>query len=209
MKSARMYPSVQPPQFKNGSQTISEELIHTNANFQLAIEKIGSSTTIYYTLDGNDPRMWDLTGNVSPTAKQITTQNEIISIKDSTVIKARSKNGNEWSPLHELTIIPDSNTSVTYDETNDKYVRDFQLYQNYPNPFNPVTKIYFKLPVTCYVSLRIYDMLGREVEVLVDEIRSSGSYQQLFDGSRLTSGIYFARLKTASVNRKIKLVLCR
>ena len=52
-------------------------------------------------------------------------------------------------------------------------------------------------------------MLGREVEVLVDEIRSAGSHQQLFDGGKLTSSIYFARLKTASANKTIKLVLCR
>ena len=55
----------------------------------------------------------------------------------------------------------------------------------------------------------IYDMLGKEVEVLVDEIRSTGSHQLLFDGGGLTSGIYFAQLNTGSVNRIIKLVLCR
>ena len=204
-----MYSSIQPPQFKNGSQIITDELIYTNADFQLSIQRIGNSGAIYYTLNGNDPRSWDLSGNVSPSAKQITTQNEIITITDSTVIKARCKNGDEWSPLHELTIIQDSNTNVTYDETNGTYVRDFQLYQNYPNPFNPDTKIYFYLPVASHISLRIYDMLGREVEVLVDEKRSAGSHQLLFDGSELTSGIYFARLKTTSANKTIKLVLCR
>ena len=74
---------------------------------------------------------------------------------------------------------------------------------------SPVTAIYYKLPVTGYVSLRIYDMLSNEVKVLVDEIRTAGSHQELFDGRELTSGVYFAKLKTATANKIIKLALCK
>jgi len=209
LKADNMYPSLRPPYLKIAGQIITDATLYADTPFQLEIQQVEHTGTAYFTIDGNDPRNWDLTGNVSPTANQVTDQIEIITINDTTIIKVRGKNGNVWSPLHELTIVPESNTSVASNETNDNVVPDFLLYQNYPNPFNPDTVIYFKLPVTGYVSLRIYDMLGREVEVLVDEIRLSGSYQQLFDGSKLTSGIYFAQLKTASVNRTIKLVLCR
>ncbi|MFC1569420.1 chitobiase/beta-hexosaminidase C-terminal domain-containing protein [bacterium] len=209
LKAVNMYPSLRPPDLKIADQIITETTLYAETPFQLEIEQVENTGTAYFATDGNDPRNWDLTGNVSPTANQIIGQSEMITINDTTIIKVRCKNGNTWSPLRELKIIPGPLTAT---ENNDIFLGfrpDFYLYQNSPNPFNPTTVLRFTLPKTAYVSLRIYDILGREVEVLVDERRPSGSYQQLFDGSRLASGIYFARLNTASVNRTIKLLLCR
>jgi hypothetical protein len=71
----------------------------------------------------------------------------------------------------------------------------FELYQNYPNPFNPTTKIAFDLPKDAKVKLVIYDILGREIKKLInDEFRAAGKYITEFNGSQLTSGIYFARI---------------
>jgi hypothetical protein len=72
----------------------------------------------------------------------------------------------------------------------------FKLYQNYPNPFNPVTKISYDLPKSGFVSLKVYDMLGREVTTLVNEVKKEGSYLVDFDGSNLASGVYFFKLKS-------------
>lgn len=72
---------------------------------------------------------------------------------------------------------------------------EFSLNQNYPNPFNPSTKIEFALPKDGFVSLAIFDNSGREVSRLVNENRSSGYYSVSFDGSGLSSGIYFYRLE--------------
>lgn len=84
----------------------------------------------------------------------------------------------------------------------------FVLKEAYPNPFNPTTEIGFELAERGAVSLRIYDMLGREVTTLVDEVRSAGSYTVMFDGSALSTGLYFARLEqgTNSMVRKLMLV---
>jgi hypothetical protein len=75
----------------------------------------------------------------------------------------------------------------------------FKLFQNYPNPFNPVTKIKYTLPNNLEtrhgVSLRVYDILGREVATLVNEEKPAGSYEVEFDGSNLSSGVYFHQLK--------------
>jgi mannan endo-1,4-beta-mannosidase len=68
--------------------------------------------------------------------------------------------------------------------------RVFQLCQNFPNPFNPATKIRFSLPVPGRVRLKVLDVLGREMAVLLDETRSAGEYQIDFDGSRLPGGVY-------------------
>jgi photosystem II stability/assembly factor-like uncharacterized protein len=69
------------------------------------------------------------------------------------------------------------------------------LEQNYPNPFNPSTTITFELPMASVVRLSVYDILGREVSVLVDERRDAGVHEVKFDGSRLASGVYFYRLQ--------------
>jgi len=72
----------------------------------------------------------------------------------------------------------------------------FALQQNYPNPFNPVTTIQFALPQTGQVRLAVYDVLGREVAVLVDGAMQAGTHGIQFDASSLTSGTYIYRLST-------------
>jgi hypothetical protein len=70
----------------------------------------------------------------------------------------------------------------------------FDLYQNYPNPFNPNTVISYQLSAVSTVSLKVYDILGREIRSLVDEPQRVGMHTIIFDGSRLSSGVYFYRL---------------
>lgn len=76
------------------------------------------------------------------------------------------------------------------DEGSDKIDNTF-FFQNYPNPFNPTTVIGYQLPVAGYVTLRVFDMLGREIVTLVNEEKQAGKYEVKLDGSGLASGIYF------------------
>jgi hypothetical protein len=78
---------------------------------------------------------------------------------------------------------------------NSNVVNDYKLEQNYPNPFNPVTKISFAIPKTGFVTLKVYDVLGREVASLVNTNKLAGSYIVDFDASNLSSGIYFYKLE--------------
>ncbi|MFZ4591062.1 MAG: T9SS type A sorting domain-containing protein, partial [Ignavibacteria bacterium] len=72
----------------------------------------------------------------------------------------------------------------------------YSLSQNYPNPFNPVTKINFALPKQGLVTLKIYDVLGREVRTLVNEVKSVGTYSVDFNASEFSSGVYFYKLES-------------
>ena len=83
----------------------------------------------------------------------------------------------------------------------------YALKQNYPNPFNPSTMISFQLAKSGYTTLKVYDLLGKEVATLVDGNKSAGLYNENFDGSKLVSGVYFAKLQTASFTQTIKLIL--
>ncbi len=84
----------------------------------------------------------------------------------------------------------------------------FSLSQNYPNPFNPTTIIDYQLPVTSFVTLRVYDILGREVAMLVHEKKEPGDYVVSLDGGRFSSGVYFYRLTAdnATITRKMVIV---
>jgi hypothetical protein len=90
----------------------------------------------------------------------------------------------------------------------DDLPRQFALDQNYPNPFNPRTVITYSVPEETQVSLIIYDEAGREVEVLVDELRSAGQHQVSFDARHLASGVYYYQLRTGTeyVSRRMTLI---
>lgn len=78
--------------------------------------------------------------------------------------------------------------------------KEYQLSQNYPNPFNPVTKIKYALPYASNVTLKVYDILGREVISLVNEFKAAGSYIVEFNGKNYASGVYFYRIEAEGQN---------
>ena len=85
----------------------------------------------------------------------------------------------------------------------------FELMQNYPNPFNPTTTIGFQIPTSGFVTLKVFDLLGREVAMLVNEELRPGSYERQFDASNLASGVYLYRLQAGSFLQTRKLLLLR
>jgi hypothetical protein len=87
--------------------------------------------------------------------------------------------------------------------------REYVLAQNYPNPFNPVTTISYQIRSAGGVTLRVYDLLGREVATLMNEFQQAGSYTTTFDASRLSSGVYFYRLQAGSFVNTKKMVLTK
>jgi hypothetical protein len=86
---------------------------------------------------------------------------------------------------------------------------EFILYQNYPNPFNPTTQLKFDLKDNGFVKLVVYDILGREVKILVNEDRHAGRYEVGFNAQNLSSGIYFYKLQAGNYVMTKKLLLLK
>ena len=85
----------------------------------------------------------------------------------------------------------------------------YSLNQNYPNPFNPETNINFSIPKSGLVTLKIYDISGKEVSTLVNEVKNAGSYIVGFNASNLPSGAYFYRIQTDGFADTKKMMLIK
>ncbi|MFH1196964.1 MAG: FISUMP domain-containing protein [bacterium] len=94
-------------------------------------------------------------------------------------------------------------------EVNFEKQLDFSLSQNYPNPFNPSTKIKYSIPEKCFISLKIFDVLGNEIQTLANEKKEAGNYEIEFDGSEFPSGVYFIKLNANQNNMFKKMLLLK
>ncbi len=152
------------------------------AQFQIARSVIGNGST---TISNSE---FQITGTVGqPAIGTGSTQNII-------------HQAGFWSGLDFITAvepIPDVVPAV------------FRLDQNYPNPFNPVTTIQFSVPKTAQVSIKLYDILGREVATLLDERMTTGEYKLQFEAAGLASGLYFYRMQSEGFVQSRKLTLLK
>ncbi len=130
----------------------------------------------------------------------------------------------QWTNLNnsQLIILEDLGNTGTISDTiyvNNQFIgienkepevpTKFSLSQNYPNPFNPLTKIRYTLPKNIFVKLKIFDILGKEIETLVNEKQSPGTYEATFDASKYPSGVYFYKLETENYSETKKMVLIK
>lgn len=117
------------------------------------------------------------------------------------------RNGNDEVLDAAYTYLGINGPSSSVNENEINTPRIFSLSQNYPNPFNPSTTIRFEIPFASFVSLKIFDILGREIESLVNEQKDPGSYDIPWNAKDFSSGIYFYQLKTDGFARTKKLIL--
>lgn len=116
-------------------------------------------------------------------------------------------------PAGDLNWYPDKKAAWIQDPTDVNDVAalptEFTLDQNYPNPFNPSTKIVYNVPEQSRIQLEVFDILGRSVTTLVNEVQPAGKYTVNFDASQLSSGVYFYRLSTQNLTLSKKMILMK
>ncbi|MCK9407521.1 MAG: choice-of-anchor B family protein [Bacteroidetes bacterium] len=135
----------------------------------------------------------------------------LVSSSDQMMIRFVAKDGGASSVFDAA--IDDiefgDNLQLSIDREETTMPDAFVLQQNYPNPFNPSTTIRYSVPKAVFVSLRVYDLLGKEVNTLVHELKQAGRYSVSFNGEGLSSGVYFYKLQTGNVIQTKKLVLMK
>jgi len=154
-----------------------------------------------------------------PSSKGVTGQQTVLSVSTGKVIYCEYEYSARGIGLVKVErTIPISQIStgelIEYSTTgvNDAVInipQIFSLSQNYPNPFNPVTIISYQMPVRGKTELKVFDILGKEVAELVNEEKAAGTYQVKFDGSKLSSGVYFYQLHSGSFIQTKKLILMK
>lgn len=118
--------------------------------------------------------------------------------------EVHEENNQGWTPLSDFSII-----TVISSGTGNTIPDKMELMQNYPNPFNPATTITFSVTVSGLTTLKIYDMLGREVTTMINEKLEPGNYNLRFDAGELTSGTYFYKLKCGDFVQTRKMTLLK
>jgi flagellar hook assembly protein FlgD len=120
-------------------------------------------------------------------------------------------NVNSNDPLRPVKTIPVKLTvGVVGIENNVTGIpTEFSLAQNYPNPFNPTTNISFAIPTESFVSIKIYDILGKEVSKIVNETKQAGYYNFNFDATSLSSGMYFYKIEAGNFVQTKRMLLMK
>jgi photosystem II stability/assembly factor-like uncharacterized protein len=114
-----------------------------------------------------------------------------------------------WGVGATGTIVRITGFPVGVHNNNNEVPDVYILNQNYPNPFNPTTTISFAIPKAGNVELRVYDVLGREASLLVNEFKAAGSYSVDFDASELSSGVYYYTIRSGDFTQTKKMVLIK
>ncbi len=110
----------------------------------------------------------------------------------------------EWSDVWNFTI-----GSITDVDDKNNIPTKFELLQNYPNPFNPVTSIKYEVSSIEYINITVYDILGREIVILVNGQKTPGRYEVQFDGSKLSSGMYVYAIRAGNFSATKKMILMK
>jgi hypothetical protein len=180
------------------AKELNEKIVSQNRNTEF--ETRGKLNNFYITLhNNNDP------------VSAASILNDLLGKKDSPMISdiLYAKHVLETYVDPGTGINPDFDAGVCSDEFVADKTIECKLLQNYPNPFNPETVIEYFLPTDGFVSLKIYDILGKEVASLVNEEKTAGSYMVNFNGDYLSSGVYFYQLKYGTLVESKKMILLR
>jgi hypothetical protein len=174
--------------------TINDGLPHVN-NYVLAVSGakifVGTYNDVLFSI--NNGSSW-ISTNLTYGAISF-------AVSDTFLFAGTSGDGIWKRPLSEMV------TTVKDNENN--IPMRFSLSQNFPNPFNPSTTISFTLPSKSFVSLKVFDMLGREVATIISEIMTEGTYSRQWNAGNKPSGVYFYCLQTDSFTETKKLVLVK
>ncbi|MBN8583823.1 MAG: T9SS type A sorting domain-containing protein [Ignavibacteria bacterium] len=166
-----------------------------------------SGSEIHYKRSTNSGNSWETSTQVSSSFSGAYYPNIAVTGSKAHIIWHDVRNGSTNSELY-YDFNPTGNT-IGVTNISTEIPAEYSLSQNYPNPFNPMTKFKFQMPISGFVKLTVFDMLGKEIETLVNENMKPGTYEVDFDGSKNSSGVYFYKLITGDFFETKKMILIK
>jgi hypothetical protein len=190
------------------AQTVNELPFASKGN-QIELEVANTSDKVIesVSVDVESAPEWINFENLQSVVGELTGKNETAAIFEFSVDK-RAPVGEEGKIVFNIGSTSGDSWKKTINVTVSR-PENYELTQNYPNPFNPTTKIEFVLPVDEKVTLKVYDMLGREVNTLLDEVLAAGHHDVEFNASSLASGTYIYVLSTPNYRKIKKMMLIK
>jgi hypothetical protein len=218
------YGKVQAYNYFNGNSTVKEsihQLLDMGDPSQVTYSDVPKQLTVTTTQSASSSSSFTI--NVKSGGVNI--EQALVGVSQDNVLKVSGYTGADGnytfdgtaitmgSPL-QITVtgrnlIAYQNSVITSIGTTSEIPAEFALQQNYPNPFNPVTNIKFSIPQSSFVTLKVYDLLGKEVASLISSDMNPGVYNFNFDASQLTSGVYFYKLTAGSFTEIKKMSLIK
>ncbi|MBL8006576.1 MAG: T9SS type A sorting domain-containing protein [Ignavibacteria bacterium] len=180
---------------------------HPSLRYKLKFRKIGTSTDYLYTSDNNgaDTVISFRNSQLDSLAQRLGTTND--SVRCSW--RAWTYNGYDSASSAGLFLVTFVRTNVGINIISSIVPEKFSLENNFPNPFNPETRIKFDVAKSQNIKVTVFDAVGRETEVLVNEILSPGKYEVTFNASDYPSGVYFYKMQTADFVQTRRMVLLK
>jgi hypothetical protein len=162
-------------------------------------------------VNGDGVVQWDTNGVAISTAPDYQSNPELATDgSGGAIIAWLDRRSGSTNDIYAQHVNADGSLGVVTSVENGAAVpMEFKLDQNYPNPFNPGTSISYELPEASHVTLKVYNMIGREVSLLVNEEEPAGVHHVQFDAANLSSGVYFYRIQTEHFGQTKKLILLR
>jgi len=191
----------------DGTFQWSRTLPHTMIIGYLPFQTLDSNGSVYIAatsqnIEGLQMAKYNSMGEQLWFINHIYTEPRDIIIKNNNVYVTGGYHGDDM-----ITLKYSQSTGI--DPISNEVPKEYKLFQNYPNPFNPLTTIEFDVPAKDFVTLKIYDVLGREVSNLISEELKAGRYKYVWDAGSLPSGLYFYKLQTKFFSETKKLVLIK
>jgi hypothetical protein len=170
-------------------------------------EQVGAGKEIFYKRSTNWGADWSDSTCVTPEGGSGFGYNASVTVSGNIVHTVWRDTRNSNTNMLYYRQNPNNGNPTSVTNINSELPKEFSLSQNYPNPFNPNTHIGFRIADFGFVSLKVYDIMGKETAVLVNENLSAGEYTVNFDGSGLASGMYFYKLTSGEFTDTKKLIL--
>jgi len=204
----------------NDNVWVGGKSIYKSTNFGISFDSIGLIPTLF-----ENVTMYGLSFTSNSTGYTAGNRGEMYKTTDGGYNWKRENSGSStsiifsieayndsviWASRGNGTIIHTVNGGQTYiKKLNSFQTAIYKLCQNYPNPFNPTTNIEFAIPKDNFVSLKIYNLLGKEIMSLVNEFKQAGSYTVTFDAANYPSGVYYYKIHTGSFVQVRKMILIK